>query len=311
MVVLVDGKADGKSEGKLIVDGRAFNSLVLDEDALGVLSADRLKILRQLGNEPKYPAQVARELKMQVQTVYYHVRILSQAGLIKFVSTEEKGGATAKKFSAASDSLAFVTNPAAAKPFALAKPTKPPEFLAPFFDDGYFDAKIVLGSPDPHGKYRARGSELCSTELAMYLGRFGAFDYPLYYLDTEFRDKPKRGNVVAVGGSKVNSYVAEINAHLPIQFTDNFTIHSTASGKTYEESVGVVEVIRNPLNQSKRILVVAGTNHLSTRLAVLALIKARRKLEEGNRFDATKQANVVEGYDEDGDGIVDAVEVLE
>jgi len=298
-------------DGKLVVDSKSYNSAVLGEASLGVLSVDRLKILRALGSEPKYPAQVARELKMQVQTAYYHIRILNEAGLIRLVATEERGGATAKKFSASSDALSFLINDSAGRPFALAKSLKPPSYLEPFFDGGFLDARMVLGSPDPHGKYRARGTELCAVELAAYLGRFGSFEYPLYFLDTELRDRARKGNVIAVGGAKVNSFVAEINPSLPIAFTDNFTVKSKISGKTYEENVGVVEVVKNPLNSSKSIFVVAGVNQASTRLAVLAVLKARKTLEEGNRFDSTKQANVVAGYDEDGDGIVDEVEVLE
>ncbi len=297
---------------KLVSDSRALDALVLDEKSLGVLSEDRLKILKALGESPKYPAQVARELRMQVQTAYYHVRILLQAGLIKFVETEEHGGATAKKFTAAADALAVVVNNGGFKPFGTAKLARPPEFLAPFITNGFLDAHIVLGSPDPHGKYRGRGSELCAAELAMLLGNYATFAYPLYYLDTELKEKDKRGNAIAIGGPKVNSFTSEVNRHLPIFFDEKtFNVTSGISGKTYEENVGVVEVIDNPLNRHKKILVAAGMNHTATRVAILAIINQRKKLEQGNRFDATKQANVVTGFDEDGDGIVDAVEVLE
>ena len=299
-------------QAKLVVDARAVDSLVLDEKSLGVLSEDRLKILRSLGEAPKYPAQVARELRMQVQTVYYHVRILQQAGMIRFVETEEHGGATAKKFAAAADAFSVVVNAEGFKPFGSAKLSKPPEMFAPFVTNGFLDAKFVLGSPDAHGKYRCRGLELCAMELSMFLGNFATFGYPLYYLDTELKEKVKRGNIIAVGGPKVNTFVAEINHLLPISFDEKtFTIKSSISGKSYEENVGVVETIENPLNKSKSILLVAGTNHISTRVAVLALLNERKKLEKGNRFDSTKNANVVQGFDEDGDGIVDAVEILE
>ncbi|MFH0923002.1 MAG: helix-turn-helix domain-containing protein, partial [Candidatus Micrarchaeota archaeon] len=84
---------------KLLHDEKTLDCLIM-KDGLEALSADRLRILRAF-NEPKYPAQVARELKMQVQTAYYHVRLLEQAGLLKKAGTEEKGGALAKKFEAA------------------------------------------------------------------------------------------------------------------------------------------------------------------------------------------------------------------
>lgn len=299
-------------DAKLVSEGRGISAAIVGEGALGVLSKERLKILRCLSSEPKYPAQVARELKMQVQTVYYHMRLLQEEGLAKFVESEERGGATAKKFAAAGDALAVVVNERAWKPFSAASSAKPPSFLKNFFAGGYFDGKFVLGSPDPHGKYRARGSELCAVEAAMLLGKFGSFDYPLYYLDTELRDSARKQNLVVLGGPKVNSFLGEINSSLPVFFEEKtFTIKSRLSGKSYEENVGVVEVVENPFNKNRKILVLAGTNHLSTRVAVLALLKEQKKLEEGNHFDAGVFASVVQGFDEDGDGIVDAVEVLE
>lgn len=299
-------------EFKLLSEGRALQAALVGEGSLGVLSKDRIRILRCLSSEPKYPAQVARELKMQVQTVYYHMRLLQEEGLAKFVESEERGGATAKKFSCAGDALAVVVNEKAWKPFSAGALAKPPAFLKNFFAGGYFDAKFVLGSPDPHGKYRSRGSELCAAEAAMFLGRFGAFDYPLYYLDTEMREGARKQNLVVLGGPKVNSFLGEVNSHLPVFFEEKtFTIKSRLSGKAYEENVGVVEVVDNPFSRGKKILVLAGTNHLSTRVAVLALLKEQKKLEKGNHFDASVFASVVQGFDEDGDGIVDAVEVLE
>ncbi len=300
------------SPAHLVMDNASLDARVVDADSLSILSADRLRILSALGEEPKYPAQVARELHLQVQTVYYHMRLLAQAGLVRFVEREEKGGATAKKFVASAPSFSVVVNPRAWRPHVHAKFANPPAFLSPFISGKSSDAHFVLGSPEPHGTYHARGIELAAVELAMHLGNFAAFPFPLYLLDTEMREKDKRGNLVAVGGPKVNMLVRELNPHLPIYFEEkSFSIHSRLSKKTYEENVGVIEIIDNPWNKAKKIIVAAGTNHHATRVAVLALVKERDRLEEGNHYSPTQTANVVQGFDEDGDGIVDAVEVLE
>ena len=37
-----------------------------------------------------YPAEIARMLKIQIQAVYYHIKILKSAELIKFSGYEEK-----------------------------------------------------------------------------------------------------------------------------------------------------------------------------------------------------------------------------
>ena len=177
---------------------------------------------------------------------------------------------------------------------------------------GHLNAKIVLGSPDAHGKYRARGSELCVAELAMLLGNYASASYPLYFLDTELREKEKKGNLIVVGGPKVNTLLMEVNSHLPIRFDEHsFAIKSILSGKSYEENVAMLQIVENPFNRARKMLVVAGTTHLTTRVAILALIKEREKISKPNTSDSRVWAKVVQGFDEDGDGIADAVEVLE
>ncbi len=296
----------------VVKDSKSADCKIVDFNSLSLLSEDRLKILKCISVEPKYPAQVARELNLQVQTVYYHMRILESSKLIDFVESEEKGGATAKKFISSASSFAVIANESSWVPFVNAKFPKPPVYLEPFLQSGVFNAKFVLGSTEPHGKYRGRANDLSATELSMYLGNFSTFNYPLYLLDTELKEKHKKDNIVLIGGPKVNTLVLETNSHFPIQFDEkSFSIKSKLSGKTYEENVGVLQIIDNPFNKSKKILLVAGTNQNSTRMAVLALTKHSKRISEGNHYSPTVFANVIEGFDEDGDGIVDQVEFLE
>lgn len=298
-------------KGKLVFENRGLDAEIVDEKAFSVLSRDRLRILRALSEEALYPAELAKRLDEQVQTVYYHVRLLQKAGLLNLVEYEEKGGALAKKYKANANAIAFVLKEDW-KPFHSGKENKHPSFLSPFISSGFFDGKFVVGSPDPHGKYRTRGSEFCAMELAMFLGNYACFSYPLYFLDTELRDKAKRDNLILLGGPKVNTLVSEVNPSLPIAFDEKtFDLKSSISKKTYTENVGVLEIVDNPFNKSKKIMVVAGSTHLGTRIGVLALLKYQKKIKEGNLYDSSKVAKVLQGFDEDGDGIVDAVEVLE
>ncbi len=291
----------------LFEEGKAIDCQIVDEKTLSILSVDRLKILKELAREPLYPAQLARLLRMQVQTVYYHMRLLEREGLIELFETQEKGGVIAKKFKAKASSVAAVINPSW-KNYSFQK-QKIPSFLEGFVSSGFLDAKLVLGSPDAHGKYRSRGSEFCAAELAMYLGSFCQFSYPLYFLDTELKEKKQ--NLIVLGGPKVNSFTEEINSLLPIRFNENFDVYSSISGKVYPDNVGFISSIQNPFDLEKKILVLAGSNHSATRVAVLAVLKERKAVEAGNLFDSSKFAKVVQGFDEDGDGIVDCVEVLE
>ncbi|MDP2717269.1 MAG: winged helix-turn-helix domain-containing protein, partial [Candidatus Micrarchaeota archaeon] len=172
---------------KIVKDHKAIDALEVDAKTLSVLTADRLAILKSLAQTPQHATELARALRMHPQTIYYHLRILAREKLIRLERFEEKSGGIAKKYAAVTQGLALPLSDNF-RPFADAR-RKTPAFLEPFIKDGYLDAKIVVGSPEPHGTFRARGSELCAIELAAYLGRYAAFDYPLYYLDTEVREK--------------------------------------------------------------------------------------------------------------------------
>lgn len=304
---------DLMSDALLVKDGKALSAFVLNPAQASSLSPQRLKILSQLSLEAGYPAELARILKIPQQAAYYHMRALLEAGLIELVDYQQKQGALAKRFKARANAFAFVAREKW-MPFrpAVGGLRKAPMLFEPFLENGFFDGSFVVGSPDSHGEYRARGSELCAMELSMLLGQYAQFEYPLFLLDTELREEHKRRNLFAIGGPKVNALVLELNRQLPISFDENtFDLKSSLSGKKYSENVGVIELVQNPFNKSKKILVVSGRDHLSTRVAVLAILSKRAELEKGNSHDASVIAKVVQGFDEDADGIVDAVEILE
>ncbi len=298
-------------DAKLVSQGKSLETKILEGKELSVLSEGRIKLLRILSKEPKYPAQLAKELKLPVQSLYYHFRQLQDAGLVEFEGYSEKGGAIARKYKTSIESLSVAIKEHW-HPFSTATFKKPPAMFSDFFVNSHFEGKFVLGSPDPHGKFRSRASEFCATELAMMLGQFATFDYPLYLLDTEIREKTKNENLIVIGGPKVNMLISELNPYLPIYFHEKtFELHSKLSNKKYSENFGVIELIPNPFNKSKKVLVIAGSDHEGTRAAVLALLKERDKIEKGNNYDSKTVAKVVQGFDEDGDGVVDAIEILE
>ncbi len=294
----------------VLSDGKFVDASQVSAESFSVLSKDRLRILRALAEKPQYPAQLSRSLGIQQQTAYYHVRLLAEAGLISVEDYEEKGGALAKRYSVKADALALVLR-GDWKPFRD-RTGKPPSFLAPFINRGTLDARLVIGSPEPHGKYRARASEFCVAELGAWLGSFAAVKHPFYYLDTELDEARKRESLFVVGGPKVNTFLSEINSSLPIRFKANsFEVYSSLSKKSYAEEVGVIQCVPNPFNESKQLFVVAGSRHHGTRVAALALKREAKKLAKNNLFDSSVFARVVQGFDEDGDGVVDEVEILE
>ncbi len=296
-------------QAKLVYEERALDAKIIGKKTLKIFSEDRLRILESLSEKPKYPAEVAKELKMHLQTAYYHFNLLEKAGVITRGITEERRGALAKKFVFDADALAVVVKEEW-KPFA-GKKKKPPSFFEGFVKDGFLNAKIIVGSPDPHGPHRARGSELCAMELSAMLGAYASFEYPLYYLDTEARESVLKQNLFLLGGPKVNTILEKANKHMPIRFDQEFGVVSKVSGKNYAENVGIIESFESPFAENKRVFAIAGSDHHATRVGILAMIKKRRELEKGNNFDSSVFAKVAQGFDEDGDGIVDEVEILE
>ncbi|MEM3626520.1 MAG: hypothetical protein QXZ25_00660, partial [Candidatus Bathyarchaeia archaeon] len=76
------------------------------------------------------------------------------------------------------------------------------------------------------------------------------------------------------------------------------------------DTVGLVAKIKNPWDNTRRIVVLAGNKAVGTKACVLALTNFwRRTLKSYNGEDAF--AIVIQGFDLDGDGKVDSVDVLE
>src|SRR6187200_282962 len=63
------------------------------------------KIIELLSSKAMYPAQVAKELKLYDQTVYYYIRKLARIGALEQVGTRLIRGGTARLYSASSPSF--------------------------------------------------------------------------------------------------------------------------------------------------------------------------------------------------------------
>ena len=60
------------------------------------------RIITLLSKKEMYPLEIAKQLGMHEQKVYYHIRKLAKAGAITVVREEKKKGATAKYYKAVS-----------------------------------------------------------------------------------------------------------------------------------------------------------------------------------------------------------------
>jgi DNA-binding PadR family transcriptional regulator len=279
------------------------------------------KILQLLTERPYYPKEIGKKLKVHEQKIYYHIRNLEKAKLIKVVREERRQGAITKYY--------YITNPALT---LILKPLEPTtkffkmrqeyeNFLSPFITEGKFDAVFVMGSPEPHGPTKQRGHDgIYATNLGLFFGRFLNYSPTnSVKLDTEMRKEDLKNNLILIGGPAINHLTSQINSKLPIKFVkvkhngsyyDSF--YSTISKKNYtDESYGIIVKANNPFDKTKKILVLAGRKFKGTQATMLAFLLKFDELCEGNSYKKGYPARVVDGLDLDNDGEVDFVEFIE
>jgi DNA-binding transcriptional ArsR family regulator len=284
------------------------------------------KILVMLSEKEMYPLEIAKALKIHEQKVYYHIRKLENAGAIIVAREEEKKGATAKYFKAVSPAfgIEIPQEYKVIKKFSLlGMEDRIQRFFKEFVKgDSSFEGKIVVGSPTPHGPFKtsARDGHYAS-HLTFFIGQFVKMpDEFAIKLDVDVKaEKEEKNNMILVGGPGTNLLTQEVNEHLPIRFDmrashEGFLLGGLVSKKTSvvytADNVGLVAKIVNPWDSSKRIIVLAGNKAVGTKACVLALTNFWRNTlqnyEGGETF-----ARVIQGFDLDGDGKVDSIEVLE
>jgi len=293
---------------------KIHRTLIMKPNSFNVLNSElAIKVLGELGKKHQCAMDVARKLKEHEQKIYYHIRRLEEAGIVKLVRREERVGALAKIYEVSHPYVSVKLFDGEHLTDAKAKP-KEIEFFRSFIKNGKLDGLLVVGSPDPHGKYGAQASDgSAAIDLALLLGSFLNHASPNYKLDTELREEDLKKNLILVGGPKANILIDRINTKLPIYFDtkNEFDIVSGFTKTVYsEDNVGVIVKMKNPFAKDKEILLLSGKRFKGTKAAILGLMKYLKKLEDGNKFDGGV-ARVVHGIDRDADGVIDDVEFLE
>jgi DNA-binding transcriptional ArsR family regulator len=299
---------------------------VLDnpEKLKSVLNNLSWRILKLLSEQEMYPLEVAKKLGMHEQKIYYHIRKLAKAGVIKVVKEEEKKGAVAKYYKATYPALGIEL------PFGNQKVNNTTAedmdetvrtFLSPIIKNNTFNGKIVVGSPDTHGPFKAKARDgHYAAHLTFFLGKYVDLpdEFPIK-LDVDVKaEKEENNNLILVGGPGTNIITQEINEHLPIRFNmmpseHGFLLGGLVSEKTKKvytaDNTGVIAKIQNPWNKQKTIIVLAGNKAVGTKACVLALTNFWKKTLKN--YKDQDFAVIIQGFDLDGDGKVDSIEVLE
>ena len=274
----------------------------------------RWKILKLLSEQPMYPMQIAEALKMHEQKVYYHIKQLEKNGIIKVAKTEEVRGGIAKFYVPSHPSFG-VELPFGEKKIKMGKvyDEKLLEFFSDFNDNGRFDGKIVVGAPDPHGpqRQRARDGHYVG-HLAMFLGQL--FDMPennfIVKLDIDVKsEKAEKNNMILLGGPVSNLVTGTMSKELPVTFGKEHPWQIVGKTTYSDESCGLISKIRNPFAHDKTIIVIGGVSAVGTKSAIMGLTKFWKEVLKG--YKGIPFATIVQGFDMQGDGKIDSVEILE
>jgi DNA-binding CsgD family transcriptional regulator len=289
-----------------------------------LLSKTGWKIFQLLNEKSYYPAEIAKKLNLHEQKVYYYIKQMKKNDLIEVERTEEKFGALAKYFKAKFSVVSLVSgNKKERKDFEVSGTEKKlnrkiEEFFFPFIEKGKFNSKIIVGSPDPHGSFKARARDaFLAVELSAFFGSMAKeIKYPLVFLDTEIESlKNENSNLIVIGGILTNTITKAVNSKLNAQFIPfggRWIIKSNASKKEYsEDAVGFIEVINHPFYARKKIMVIAGNRNAGTKAAIIALVRHAEEIAENNSFNEKIHSKIVEGIDLDGDGKIDNAEIKE
>ena len=284
------------------------------------------KILVMLSQKDMYPMEIAKKLGIHEQKVYYHIRKLAKAGAIAVTREEEKKGATAKYYKAVSSAFG-IELPLGYRTIRRLSLLSMDEQIHEFFkefirENGTFEGKIVVGSPTPHGPFKtsARDGHYASY-LTFFLGQFAKMPEKFAIkLDVDVKaEKEEKSNLILVGGPGTNLLTQEVNEYLPIRFNmqsseQGFLFGGLVSRKTSHvytaDTVGLIAKIVNPWENTKRIIVLAGNKAVGTKACVLGLTNFWKKTLKGYYGEDTF-ATAIQGFDLDGDGKVDSIEVLE
>ncbi|MDJ0270042.1 MAG: winged helix-turn-helix transcriptional regulator [Aigarchaeota archaeon] len=298
-------------------DRKIGTLLVNDAEIIRILSTRRgARIARLLAERSSYPAEIAQKLGVSKQLVYHYVSKMEKSGLIRPVDGMRVRGGQAKIYKMNVDAVSLVLNPRGWKP-ATARhiPEKLGSFLSPIVSGGRLNGLVVVGSPHPHGPFRAVATDgHYGFQLGLFIGQYAKIgDEFAVRLDVDVRaEKLYEQNMILLGGPGTNIVTSMMNPHLPIKFNEsNYWAGIVSPTQVYTyESCGLIAKIPNPFREGCSVIVLAGLRAVGTKAAIMMLTtRYEELLREYDGEDSW--AAVVMGIDLDGDGRIDEVELLE
>lgn len=301
----------------LCMGDRELEVVVISPQMLRLFSSPVAYRLMRAFEKPSYVSRVAAETGSSKQLVGMHVKRLARAGLLKETGTVDFRGGHAKLYRSSAPAIATIFSRKAGRSRTkhVAMPEKLSKFLHPLVEKGSLNGLVVVGSPHPHGPFRAVATDgHYGFQLGLFLGRYvdEITDFAVR-LDVDVKsEKLYTENLMLLGGPGTNIITSLVNKDLPINFMEcNYWAGIVATKQTYtSEFAGIVAKTVNPFDSGKTVIVLGGLRAAGTKACVIALTRFWEKLL--SNYDGQKTwAAVVEGLDLDGDGKIDSVEILE
>lgn len=296
----------------------SYPSVLVQPEKLATLNSKlAMRIIIELSKKPGCAMDVARGIKQHEQKVYYHIKRLEKAGILKRAGTEKRYGMIANMYVPVSPVIAAKLYEGGSSVVAGARPSDPnmARFFHPFIEAGKLNARIIVGDPYPHGRYdKPAKSPVHMFDLAMLIGRLTeAQTLTAYKLDVNVRESDLKENLILIGSSKENAVVEKINEHMPIYFdqSNEWAVVSKTTKRAYDDPrTGVIVKCDNPFAPGKKILLLAGVATRGMQSVSIAITQHMEHLMEGVQ-NPDSMFRVVEGFDSEGNNIIDSVKFLE
>ncbi|MFW9780121.1 MAG: ArsR/SmtB family transcription factor [Candidatus Heimdallarchaeota archaeon] len=295
------------------------HSRKIDPKIARLLAHDlRWQIMMLLSDdETNYAKRISEELNISESKVHYHMAKLREAGLIIPIGIKpgkRRGRAKLFKPVAAEYYLSLDSR----KRRGPADTVFDKIFAGRFVTNEEFDARIIVGSAEAHGRYDAISrdgylvSELCGY-LGCHLTRWRRDNqlFPYFLctdVDYEKHHQKERTNLIILGGHITNTLTAEYNSTLENKFGICFVENRIMVGKTAYANPenGLIALFRRPDSKRHWVLILAGVRGIGTKATLFALTSDCIKVLE----DAPEFVSVIKGQSRNG-RMVSGVEKLD
>ena len=300
---------------EFVKDEEIFEAGELTEEELKALDSEiRIKILKRLGEESSYPAQLAKEFDQSKQKIYYHFEKLEEAGLIEKNHTEDKSGGEATYYSPTKRGYVLDLKGEEGESFPVPERSEDArKFLKPLIKDSEMNGYVVVGSPEQHGpdQVQALDGHLAG-EICYKLGNYSRKEKPIVKLDTEIVNEDLFDkSLLIIGGILTNITAKRFNKSFPVSFpSEEFPYRQlkTPRSSFTDGEIGVIAKTSNPDKRENKVFLVAGIQSKGTKAAVKAFQDLEQILED---YSAGQFYAVVRGLDLNSDGEIDDYKVIE